>query len=161
LIGTIAGSDSTEYATSQMLLGAISIATDSTYKPATGHVVGVAALLTLVHAGINTLPTRWLTRLTSSYVVLHMTVLVSACVYLLVQTKNKNSLSYAFTDFQPTSGWSPPGFAFLFGCLTPAWIMTSADSTARYARADLITLNDIMLTIRTSQASLRKQNPQQ
>ncbi|EGS18970.1 uncharacterized protein CTHT_0055870 [Thermochaetoides thermophila DSM 1495] len=133
LIGTIAGSASTEYATSQMLLGAISIATNSTYKPTVGHVVGAMALLTLIHAGINTLPTLWLTRLTSSYVVLHMTVLVSACVYLLVQTKNKNSLAYAFTDFQPTSGWSPPGFAILFGCLTPAWIMTSADSTARIA----------------------------
>ncbi|VBB71990.1 Putative amino-acid permease [Podospora comata] len=67
------------------------------------------------------------------YVVFHISVLVGACVCLLVQTKEKHSIAYAFTDFQPSSGWNPPGFAFLFGCLTPAWIMTSADSTARIA----------------------------
>lgn len=89
------------------------------------------ALLTVVHASVNTLPTKWLNRLTSGYVVFHVGVLLGACVFLLVQTKNKHTLQYAFTDFQPTSGWHPPGFAFLFGCLTPAWIMTSADSTAR------------------------------
>ncbi|KAJ4297399.1 polyamine transporter tpo5 [Collariella sp. IMI 366227] len=98
-----------------------------------GHVVAVMALLVVVHASINSLPTRWLTRLTSGYVVFHMSVLLGACVCLLVQTKEKHSLAYAFTNFQPSSGWSPSGFAFLFGCLTPAWIMTNADSTARIA----------------------------
>ncbi|KAK4236314.1 amino acid/polyamine transporter I [Achaetomium macrosporum] len=133
LVGIIAGSASTEYATSQMLLAAISIATDFSYKPTSGHVVAVMALLTVVHASINSLPTRWLNRLTSGYVVFHMSVLAGACVCLLVQTKEKHSFAYAFTDFQPSSGWTPPGFAFLFGCLTPAWIMTNADSTARIA----------------------------
>jgi hypothetical protein len=89
------------------------------------------ALLTVIHALINSLPTLWLNRLTSGYVVFHMSVLVGACVCLLVQTKEKHSFGYAFTYFQPSSGWSPPGFAFLFGCLTPAWIMTNADSATR------------------------------
>lgn len=132
LIGTIAGSASTEYASSQMLLAAVSITSKFEYIPTTGHVVAVMAALTVVHACINTLPTLWLTRITSAYVVFHMSVLVGACVCLLVQTKDKHSIHYAFTDFQPSNGWNPAGFAFLFGCLTPAWIMTSADSTARY-----------------------------
>jgi amino acid transporter len=131
LIGVIAGSASTEYATSQLLLAAISIASDFSYVPSTGHVVTVMALLTVIHALINSLPTLWLNRLTSGYVVFHMSVLVGACVCLLVQTKEKHSFGYAFTYFQPSSGWSPPGFAFLFGCLTPAWIMTNADSATR------------------------------
>ena len=114
-----------------MLLAAVSITTNFSYMPTTGHVVAVMAALTFIHACINTLPTLWLTRITSGYVVFHMSVLVGACVCLLIQTKNKHTLQYAFTDFQPSSGWSPPGFAFLFGCLTPAWIMTNADSTAR------------------------------
>lgn len=114
-----------------MLLAAISIASDFSYTPTTHHVVAVMALLTVIHASINSLPTLWLNRLTSGYVVFHMSVLVGACVCLLVQTENKHSLEYAFTNFQPSSGWSPPGFAFLFGCLSPAWIMTGADSTAR------------------------------
>jgi hypothetical protein len=114
-----------------MLLAVISIITEFRYTPTTNHVVGVMALLTIFHATINTLPTSWLNRLTSGYVVFHVSVLVGACVTLLAQTRDKHTFEYAFTDFQPTSGWSPPGFAFLFGCLTPAWIMTSADSTAR------------------------------
>ncbi|KAK4156625.1 amino acid/polyamine transporter I [Chaetomidium leptoderma] len=133
LAGVIAGSASTEYAASQMLLAAISIGSDFSYIPSTGHVFAVMALLSVVHAAINSLPTRWLTRLTSGYVVFHMSVLIGACVCLLVQTKEKHSIAYAFTDFQPSSGWTPPGFAFFFGCLTPAWIMTNADSTARIA----------------------------
>ena len=114
-----------------MLLAAISIISDFSFVPNTRHVVAVMALLTVFHASINTLPTLWLTRLTSGYVVFHVSVLVGACATLLAQKQDKHSIGYAFTDFQPTSGWSPPGFAFLFGCLTPAWIMTSADSTAR------------------------------
>ncbi|KAK0624851.1 amino acid permease 2 [Bombardia bombarda] len=133
LVGTVTGSAATEYASSQILLASISIMSDFTYVPTINHVVAVMALLTVVHASINTLPTVWLNRLASGYVVFHVSVLVGACVCLLAQTKNKHSFKYAFTDFQPTSGWHPPGFAFLFGCLTPAWIMTSADSTARIA----------------------------
>ena len=131
LIGTVTGSAATEYAASQMLLAAVSIITHFSYVPTRNHVVAVMAGLTVVHASINTLPTLWLTRLTSGYVVFHVCALVGACACLLAQQKNKHSFEYVFTDFEPTSGWSPPGFAFLFGCLTPAWIMTSADSTAR------------------------------
>ncbi|KAK4144850.1 amino acid/polyamine transporter I [Dichotomopilus funicola] len=134
LAGIIAGTASGEYASSQMLLAAISIATDFRYVPTPGHIFGVMVCLSVVHGAINSLPTRWLTRLTSGYVVFHMSVLVGACVCLLVKTEGKNSVAYAFTEFEPAlSGWSPPGFAFLFGCLTPAWIMTNADSTARLA----------------------------
>jgi len=132
LVGTVTGSAATEYASSQMLLAAISITSNFSFIPTTGHVVAVMALLTVLHASINSLPTKWLNRLASGYVVFHLSALVGACVFLLVETKNKHTLKYAFTDFQSTSGWHPPGFAFLFGCLTPAWIMTSADSTARY-----------------------------
>ncbi|KAM7200200.1 amino acid permease [Naviculisporaceae sp. PSN 640] len=133
LVGTVTGSAATEYASSQLLLAAVSIMSDFSFIPTTGHVVAVMALLTVVHASVNTLPTKWLNRLTSGYVVFHVGVLLGACICLLVQTRNKHTLHYAFTDFQSTSGWHPPGFAFLFGCLTPAWIMTSADSTARIA----------------------------
>lgn len=131
LIGLIAGSASTEYASSQILLAAVSIASGFSYIPTAVHVFAVMALLTIVHAAVNSLPTRWLTRMTNGYVVFHMSVLVGAAICLLVKTKDKHSIAYAFTDFQPMSGWSPPAFAFLFGCLTPAWTLTNADSTTR------------------------------
>ncbi|KAK3938753.1 amino-acid permease 2 [Diplogelasinospora grovesii] len=133
LVGTVAGSAATEYASSQLLLAAISITSNFSYVPTVNHVVAVMALLTVLHASINTLPTVWLNRLANGYAVFHISVLVAACACLLAQTQGKHSLGYVFTDFQPTSGWNPPGWAFLFGCLTPAWIMTSADSTARIA----------------------------
>ncbi|CCC07884.1 hypothetical protein SMACR_01449 [Sordaria macrospora] len=134
LVGTVAGSASTEYAASQMLLAAVSITSNFSYVPTPSHVVGVMVGLTIIHAMINTLPTAWLNRLTSGYVVFHMSVLLGACVTLLVQNRDDlKGLRYTFTDFEPSSGWSPPGFAFLFGCLTPAWIMTSCDGTARIA----------------------------
>ncbi|KAK0734546.1 amino acid/polyamine transporter I [Lasiosphaeria miniovina] len=134
LVGTITGSAATEYASSQMLLAAVSIASDFAYTPTTHHVVAVMALLAVAHASVNSLPTVWLNRLASGYVVFHVSVLVGACATLLAQQRaGRHDVAYAFTDFQPSSGWSPPGFAFLFGCLTPAWIMTSADSTARIA----------------------------
>lgn len=131
-MGTVAGGASTEYAASQMLLAAVSITSNFSYVPTPTHVVGVMIGLTIIHAMINTLPTAWLNRLTSGYVVFHISVLLGACVTLLVQKRHDmHDLKYAFTDFQPSSGWSPPGFAFLFGCLTPAWIMTGCDGTAR------------------------------
>ncbi|KAK3329871.1 amino acid/polyamine transporter I [Apodospora peruviana] len=133
LVGTVTGSAATEYASSQMLLAAISIMSNFSFVPTSNHVVAIMALLVIVHATINTLPTVWLNRLANGYVVFHVSVFVGACACLLAQQKNKHTFEYVFTDFQPTSGWQPSGFAFLFGCLTPAWIMTSADSTARIA----------------------------
>ncbi|KAH8890418.1 amino acid transporter [Thozetella sp. PMI_491] len=133
LIGCVAGTASTEYANAQMLLAAISMATEMAYKPTQFHMTAVAALLVVLHAIVNTLPSSWLSKLTKSYAVFHMGILIAACVCLLVFTKNKHTVQYTFTDFTSTSGWSPPGFAFLFGCLTPSWIMTNADSAVRIA----------------------------
>ncbi|KAL2161694.1 hypothetical protein VTH06DRAFT_8256 [Thermothelomyces fergusii] len=133
LVGLIAATASTEYASSQMLLAAVSIGSRFSYVPTAAHVFAVMALLTIIHGAVNSLPTRWLTRLTNGNVVFHMSVLVSVAICLLVKTKDKHSIGYAFTEFQPISGWSPPGFAFLFGCLTPAWTLTNADSASRIA----------------------------
>ena len=107
------------------------MASDLAYVPTQLHVIGVVTLLTVFHAIINSLPTSWLSKLSKSFSIFHMAILIAVCVCLLVLTKEKHSAQYVFTNFDSTSGWSPAGFAFLFGCLTPSWIMTNADSAVK------------------------------
>lgn len=79
------------------------------------------AALSVFHALVNCLNTAWLSKIASTYAVIHIAVLFSCCVALLVLQKDKNSASYVFTEVNPDSGWNPPGFSFLFGFLSVAW----------------------------------------
>ncbi|KAI0134127.1 amino acid permease [Xylariales sp. AK1849] len=139
LVGQIAGSASSEYGASQMLLAAVSLGSyDGTvyhYTPEPGHIIGTMVALVIFHACINTLSTAWLNHITKTYAVFHIAVLLAACIALLVMTKDKHTASYAFTyvDPAPLSGWTPPGFSFLFGFLSVAWTMTDYDATAHIA----------------------------
>jgi amino acid transporter len=131
LIGTIAGTASSEYGAAQMLLSAVSIGTNFTFHPTQGHVIGVMVALTVVHALINSLSTAWLNRISSVYAVFHISILLAASIVLLTLQKDKHTAEYVFTNIEPDSGWSPPGFSFLFGCLSVAWIMTNCDATTQ------------------------------
>lgn len=129
----MAGTASGSYGAAQMLLAAISIGTDFAYSPTVPHTVGVMAALFTAHAAINSLSTAWLDRITRLYAVFHLSVLIAVSVALLVLQREKHSAAYVFTNFEVFSGWSPVGFAFLFGCLSPAWTMTNCDATAHIA----------------------------
>lgn len=131
LIGQICGSASSAYGAAQMLLAAVSIGTDGAYAPVQGHIIGVMAALAIMHACINSMSTAWLNHLTKSYAIVHISVLVAACVALLAVQKDKHSAEYVFTQVEPSSGWQPPGFSFLFGFLSVAWTMTDYDATAQ------------------------------
>ncbi|KAK3378576.1 amino acid permease [Podospora didyma] len=133
LIGQICGSASSEYGAAQMLLAAVSIGSDFTYAPTQGHIIGLMAALCVLHALINSMPTAWLNYFAKSYAVFHIAVLLAACVSLLVLQKEKHTAEYAFTNVEPASGWTPPGFSFLFGFLSVAWTMTDYDATAHIA----------------------------
>jgi amino acid transporter len=114
-----------------MLLATISVSTDFRYSPNQHHVIATMATLAIFHAIINSLSTAWLTRLTSTYSIFHVTVLVAVCITLLIVQKDKHSASYAFTNVEPNSGWEP-GFSFLFGFLSAAWTMTNCGATGQY-----------------------------
>jgi amino acid transporter len=130
LVGQICGIASSEYSAAQMLLATISIGSGFRYSPAQHHVIGTMAALAILHATINSLSTAWLNRLTSTYSVFHITVLVAVCITLLVMQKDKHSATYVFTDVEPNSGWEP-GFSFLFGFLSAAWTMTNCGATGQ------------------------------
>lgn len=114
-----------------MLLAAVSLGSNGTYFPTQGHIIGVMAALCVVHGIINCMSTAWLNHITKSYAIFHICILVAACISLLVMNKDKHSASYAFTNVEPASGWTPPGFSFLFGLLSVAWTMTDYDATAQ------------------------------
>lgn len=133
LTGQICGSASASYGAAQMLLAAVAIGSDFTYAPTQGHIIGVMAALSVVHGLVNSMSTAWLNQLAKSYAVVHIGVLVAACVALLAMQKDKHTAAYAFTDVDAQSGWSPPGFSFLFGFLSVAWTMTDYDATAHIA----------------------------
>jgi len=113
-----------------MLLATISIGSNFTYSPTQHHVIGTMAVLVIFHATINSLSTAWLNRLTSTYSIFHVTVLVAVCITLLIMQKDKHTATYAFTNVEPNSGWEP-GFSFLFGFLSAAWTMTNCGATGQ------------------------------
>ena len=124
LLGQVAGVASSEYGSAEMLLAAVSIGSGFTWYPSTGAIIGVMAALTVICGLVNSLPTYWMEKMTSSYVIFHVLVLVSCAIALLVKTENKHTASYVFTDVSPESGWTPTGFSFLFGFLSVSWTMT-------------------------------------
>ncbi|KIW04572.1 uncharacterized protein PV09_04322 [Verruconis gallopava] len=132
LLGQVAGIASTEYGSAQILLAAVSMGSDFSYSPTTNQTVGVMAALTVVCGLVNSLPTYWMEKMTKTYVIFHVLVLVSCSIALLVKTEHKHDAHTVFVDVpKPAiSGWSPVGFSFLFGFLSVSWTMTDYDATA-------------------------------
>ncbi|KAF3354929.1 hypothetical protein VdG1_07133 [Verticillium dahliae VDG1] len=133
LVGTVAGTASAEYGASQMLLSAVSIASGFTYQPTQAHITGVMAMLCVFHGLINTCPTHWLSKITSTYGIVHISILLAVSLALLVVDNNKHTSEYVFTNLETQSGWKPPEFSFFFGCLSVAWIIANADGVGHIA----------------------------
>ena len=135
LLGQVAGIASSVWGASALLLAAVSIGTDFTYFPSTGQTVAVMAGLTVLTGLVNSFPTSWMARMTSTYVIFHVAVLITASIALLAKAQPSNgtpkhSAHYVFTDIDNTSGWTPNGWSFLFGFLSVSWTMTDYDATA-------------------------------
>ncbi|KAL8742900.1 MAG: hypothetical protein Q9190_004690 [Brigantiaea leucoxantha] len=130
LLGQIAGIASSEYGASSLLLAAVSMGSDFTYTPSTGTVIGVMAALTVLTGFVNSLSTYWMEKMTKTYVLFHIAILVSCSIALLAKCDYRHNATYVFTDVDSTSGWTPVGFSFLFGFLSVSWTMTDYDATA-------------------------------
>jgi amino acid transporter len=113
-----------------MLLAAVSMGQDFNYTITTNATIGVMAALTVLTGLVNSLSTYWMEKMTKTYVIFHVLVLVSCSIALLVMTKPKHDATYVFTNVDSTSGWTPVGFSFLFGFLSVSWTMTDYDATA-------------------------------
>ena len=138
LLGQIAGAASTEYGCAQLLLSAVAMANDfNGYIPTDRHFVGVMAASTLFHSILNSLNTSVLEKITKTYVLFHIAVLVACCIALLVCCNNKEGLglhssTYVWTEVVNNSGWRPNGWSWLFGFLSASWAMTVSSLTSPY-----------------------------
>nr|POF18596.1 putative amino-acid permease c15c4.04c [Quercus suber] len=135
LLGQVAGVASSEWGAASLLLAAVSMGSNFTYLPTTGQTVGVMAGLTVLTGLVNSLSTYWMEKMTKSYVIFHILVLVSCSVALLAlaQPSNgtaKHDATYVFTNVNNQSGWTPIGWSFMFGFLSVSWTMTDYDATA-------------------------------
>jgi amino acid permease (GABA permease) len=137
LLGQVAGIASSEYGAAQMLLAAVAMGSGFNedtglfnYTITTNATIGVMAALTVLTGLVNSLSTYWMEKMTKTYVIFHVLVLVSCAIALLVKTENKHSAKFVFTDVDSTSGWTPTGFSFLSGFLSVSWTMTDYDATA-------------------------------
>lgn len=121
----VAAVAATEYGASQLLLSAVAVGSDFSYIPSVKQTIGVAAGMTVFTGVINSLSTKWMEKLTKTFVVFHITVVLVFFITILVVEKNKNSASYVFGSVMANSGWNPPGFAFQFGLLSAGFTMTN------------------------------------
>ncbi|KAK0740477.1 amino acid permease [Schizothecium vesticola] len=133
LIGTVTGTASSQYGAAQMILSAVCIGTGFRYRPTQAHITGVMAGLCVIHALVNSLSTAWLNKISGTYAVFHIGILIAAAATLLALQGEKHDTKYVFTNLEPLSGWTPPGFSFFFGCLSAAWIMTNCDGVGHIA----------------------------
>lgn len=130
LLGQVAGVASSEYGSAQILLAAVSMGSNFSYTPTTGATVGVMAALTVFCGLVNSLSTYWMEKMTKTYVIFHVLVLLTCSIALLAKTDDKNNAKYVFTYTESESGWTPIGWSFLFGFLSVSWTMTDYDATA-------------------------------
>lgn len=147
LLGQVAGVASSEYGSAQLILAAVSMNSgfdpnagttgfgSFNYIPTQGQTVGVMAALTIVCGLANSLSTYWMEKMTKSYVIFHVLVLVTAMIALLAATPKEyhHSPEYTFTHVESSSGWSPVGWSWVFGFLSVSWTMTDYDATAHIA----------------------------
>jgi amino acid transporter len=87
LLGQVAGVASSEYGSAQILLAAVSMGSNFTYSPTSGHTVGVMAALTVLCGFVNSLSTYWMEKMTKTYVIFHILVLISCAIALLVKLR--------------------------------------------------------------------------
>lgn len=102
------------------------MSSDFAYVPTTGTVIGVMAGLSVLTGLVNSLSTYWMEKMTKTYVMFHVAVLVTCCIALLAKCDNRHNATYVFTDVDSSSGWSPVGFAWLFGFLSVSWTVRNS-----------------------------------
>ncbi|VEU23473.1 DEKNAAC104574 [Brettanomyces naardenensis] len=129
--GALTGACSTDFGAATLLLQTASMYSDYSYVPTRGHITGVAILVILSHALINSLPGDILARVTKYYCIVNISTTLALIVTLLVKCPKLNTAKFTFTTVINSTGWATDGWAFLFGFLQVSWVMTCYDATSR------------------------------
>ncbi|KAK7441808.1 polyamine transporter tpo5 [Stygiomarasmius scandens] len=142
ILGQIAGVSSTEFGLSRMIWAAVVIGRGGDFEVKEKMVVGLFIGLLVVHGILNSLATRWLARMSSSFVFVNLGATFLIIIVLLATTPRSemHPASYVFgsgglvnqTGLEGATPWND-GLAFLFGLLSVQWTMTDYDATAHIA----------------------------
>ncbi|KAL9710756.1 polyamine transporter tpo5 [Leucoagaricus gongylophorus] len=134
ILGQIAGVSSTEFGLSNMIWAAVSIGQGTEFQVTSGKIVGLFVGLMVFHGILNSLATRHLAKMTTSFVFVNLGTTFLIIIVLLATTPRSemHPASYVFGSegiVNQTGGWNT-GIAFLFGLLSVQWTMTDYDATA-------------------------------
>ncbi|KZS91121.1 amino acid permease [Sistotremastrum niveocremeum HHB9708] len=131
VVGQLATPSSVNFALAQMIFAAVTIATDGTFVASTGQILGLYVGLNVGIGIVNSLPTKALHRIATSYVVIN--VLTTLAVIIAVPAGGAGNLAshkFVWGSIIDNSGWNSRGFAFLLGLLSVQWVMTDYDGAA-------------------------------
>ncbi|KIJ60931.1 hypothetical protein HYDPIDRAFT_42996 [Hydnomerulius pinastri MD-312] len=133
ILGQVAGISSTEFGLTNMIWGAVSIASPN-FVVTPAKTVGLFAGLLVVHGLLNSLATRHLAFVTRGFVFVNLGTTAIIIIVLLATTPRSemHAANYVFGGagiINQTGGWNN-GIAFLLGLLSVQWTMTDYDATA-------------------------------
>ncbi|WFD29838.1 polyamine transporter tpo5 [Malassezia sp. CBS 17886] len=133
--GQIAGIAGTEYGLAQMIYAWAFVITDGRWVANTNETVGLYFGLLVIHGLINCLGTRYLARVTGSYVIVNIGITFVIIIVVLACTPlhEMHGPAYTFSTVHNQSGWSGGDgnfLAFLFGLYSVQFVMTDYDATA-------------------------------
>ncbi|EYE97520.1 amino acid permease [Aspergillus ruber CBS 135680] len=134
-IGQVTAAPSVNYSLAAMILAAVSIENPS-YEPTKWHTFLLTALLLGVHAGISSMPTRWIANFNSYGSTFNLLALISVLITIPVQIATDDSDRRPW-GFNPSSDvWGninnrtdwPDGIAVLMTFVGVIWTMAGYDS---------------------------------
>ncbi|KZS91098.1 amino acid permease [Sistotremastrum niveocremeum HHB9708] len=131
VVGQLAAPAGVNFALSQMIFAAVTIATDGSFVASTGQILGLYVGLNVATGLINSLPTKALHRLSMSYVFINIFTTL-ACIIAIpaAGAGNLAPSNFVWGHLVDTSGWNNRGFALLLGLFCVQWVMTDYDAAA-------------------------------
>ncbi|RDW79859.1 hypothetical protein BP6252_04497 [Coleophoma cylindrospora] len=135
VLGYISIYASTIYAATLILGAIISISTDGAFVASKYHNYGMFVATTFLTFGMTCVPSKLMSRLNFSYIIVQFAMLLALIISLAAATPKelKNDASFVFANVQNTGFWTNNGWAFMMSFLTPVWVVSGFESSATIA----------------------------
>ncbi|PLW57064.1 hypothetical protein PCANC_01934 [Puccinia coronata f. sp. avenae] len=130
ILGQIAGVASAEFALSQMIWSAYSISQNGSYEASKLQIVGVFAVLLIIHGMMNSVATSIIAKLTRSFIFFNFGATFTIILALCLSGPPKQTFEYVFTNIVNRTGWDSTPLAFMMGILSAEWTLSDYDATA-------------------------------
>ncbi|KAF8336463.1 amino acid/polyamine transporter I [Cantharellus anzutake] len=132
-VGQLAVPASGNFACSQMVWAAVTIAKDGNFTATKGEVLGLYCLLNVLMGAFNALPTRTLNGPTSLWMWVNLATSLTVIIAVPIGAAHRHALAssrFVWTAIVDGSGWGNKPFAFFLGLLCVQWVMTDYDGVA-------------------------------